>query len=151
MPDLSLKASRKFWSDFEDPHIYRVIAFLESEEQWTLDGHPEIEKYLEQLGKELDEIGKVDMSQLKHENYLIKIGCNLKSSRVLHILKVVDNIHPGAASQVLMRAEELAQDNNKPANTFLRRNIAFERLRLLSRVFSKKRFQLVLRALENEE
>ncbi len=151
MPDLSLKASRKFWSDFEDPHIYRVITFLESEEQWSLDGHPEIEKYLEQLGKELDEIGKVDMGQLKHENYLIQIGCKLKSSRVLHILKAVDNVHPGAASQVLMRAEELSQDNNQPANTFLRRNIAFERLRLLSRVFSKKRFQLVLRALENEE
>lgn len=151
MPDLSLKSARKFWSDFVDPHIYRVIAFLESEEQWTLDGHVDIEKHLEQLGKELDEINNVDMSQLKAENYLIQIGCNLKSSRVLYILKTIDNIHPGAASQVLMRAEELSQQNDQPANTFLKRNITFERLRLLSRVFSKERFQLVLKALEYEE
>lgn len=151
MPDLSLKASRKFWDDFDDPHIYRVITFLESEEQWTLDGQPEVEQSLQLLGKELDNVGKVDMGKLKHENYLIQISCNLKSSRVLHILKAIDNTHPGAASQVLMHSEELSQKNNKPASTFLRRNITFERLRLLSRVFSKERFKLVLRAIENEE
>ena len=47
-----------------------------------------------------------------------------------------------------------AEENNTPDNIlaglFLRRNIVFERLRLLSRVFSPDRFQLVLQALEPE-
>ncbi len=36
------------------------------------------------------------------------------------------------------------------ANLFLRRNIVFERLRLLARIFSKERIELMLQLLEQE-
>ena len=41
MPDLSIAASRQYWNDYDDPMIYRVITFMESIEDWTLDGNPE--------------------------------------------------------------------------------------------------------------
>lgn len=44
MPDLSHEASAKYWFEYIDPMIYRVITFMESVEDWTLDGNPEFEK-----------------------------------------------------------------------------------------------------------
>ena len=57
----------------------------------------------------------------------------------------------GSASKVLIYAEETTTGSQDPAGIFLKRNIAFERLRLLARVFSTYRLQLVARALEGEE
>jgi intracellular multiplication protein IcmW len=52
---------------------------------------------------------------------------------------------------LLMYAEENNTPDNTMANLFLRRNIVFERLRLLARVFSEERFDLVLKVLEQNE
>jgi intracellular multiplication protein IcmW len=49
-----------------------------------------------------------------------------------------------------MYAEENNTPDNLLAGLFLRRNIVFERLRLLARVFTPQRFELVLKALEQE-
>ena len=43
MADLSHDAVHKFWHEYEDPMIYRVISFMEGVEDWTLDGNPELE------------------------------------------------------------------------------------------------------------
>ncbi|MEE9452513.1 MAG: type IVB secretion system protein IcmW [Gammaproteobacteria bacterium] len=151
MPDLSIAASRQYWSDYDDPMIYRVITFMESIENWTLDGNPELEQAIEKLGEELDDIGKLDLSKLGHESYFISLACNIKSGRALRLLQAIDAIHPGSASRLLMNAEETSTSNEDTSGIFLRRNIVFERLRLLARVFSAERFKLVLRALEGEE
>ena len=151
MPDLSHEASSQYWFDFMDPMIYRVITFLESVEDWTLDGSPELEEILQTLGKELDDIEKIDLSTLFHEDTFINLAANIKSGRGLRLLQAIDVVHPGSASRVLMHAEERNTGGTDPASFFLKRNIAFERLRLLSRVFSESRLQLVSRALEGEE
>lgn len=151
MPDLSHEACAQFWKDYDDPMIYRVITFMESVESWTLDGDPNLEVAIDKLGHELDDISKVDLGELAQEEAFIRLACNIKSGRALRLLQAIDTVHPGSASRLLIHAEENSGGSEDPAGIFLRRNIVFERLRLLSRVFSEERFQLVLKALEGEE
>jgi len=151
MPDLSHEASAQYWFEFVDPMIYRVIMFLESVEHWTLDGNPELEAAITQLGKELDDIDAIDMNSMGHEERFIQLVGNIKSGRGLRLLQAIDVAHPGSASRVLIHAEENTLSSTDPAGFFLKRNIVFERLRLLSRVFSEYRLRLVAKALEGEE
>lgn len=151
MPDLSREASAQYWFEYIDPMIYRVITFMENVEDWTLDGNPEFEEAMTQLGKELDDIEKLDMTALNEEEKFIRIVGNIKSGRGLRLLQAIDTVHPGSASRVLIHAEETSLGSHDPAGYFLKRNIVFERLRLLSRVFCQYRLKLVLRALEGDE
>ena len=61
----------------------------------------------------------------------------------------LDMAYPGSASKVIMFAEDNTKSDSDIYGIFLRRNIVFERLRLLSRVFSEERIQLVTKALED--
>lgn len=151
MPDLSHEASAQYWFDYVDPMIYRVITFMESVEDWTLDGNPDFEATMKQLGKELDDIEQIDMGLLAEEEKFIRIVGNIKSGRGLRLLQAIDTVHPGSASRILIHAEETSTGSHDPAGVFLKRNIVFERLRLLSRVFCQYRLKLVLRALEGDE
>lgn len=151
MPDLSHEASAKYWFEYIDPMIYRVITFMENVEDWTVDGDPEFEEAMSQLGRELDDIEKIDMGALAEEEKFIRIVGNIKSGRGLRLLQAIDTVHPGSASRVLIHAEETSISSNDAAGFFLKRNIIFERLRLLARVFCQYRLNLVLRALEGDE
>lgn len=151
MPDLSHKASAQYWFEYADPMIYRVITFMESVENWTLDGHPDIEEAMTQLGKELDDIESIDMGKLGHEELFIRLVSNLKSGRGLRLLQAIDMVHPGSASKILVHAEENSLSGTDAAGFFLKRNIVFERLRLLARAFSESRLKLIERALEGDE
>lgn len=151
MPDLSHQASSEYWSQFLDSSIYRVICFLESVEDFTLDGDEELEKALQNLGQALDQVYFIDINQLKHEEIFIRLIANIKTSRGLRLLQALDQAHPGSASRVIMYAESSVKKPEDPANIFLKRNLAFERLRLLSRVFAAPRIRLVLKALEGDE
>ena len=147
MPKLDLSSSHQFWKNYEDPMIYRVIAFMEASEAWTLDGHPELEKGLEALGEALDQITNFTLGK---EAEFVQLCAHIKTSRILRILQAIDTIDPGSASKLLMYAEENQQTNNVMATLFLKRNIAFERLRLLARIFSEERLSLVTKALEQD-
>ncbi len=151
MPDLSHEAAAKYWSDYADPMIYRVVTFMESVEEWTLDGDPDLEEAIKQLGNQLDYIQSVDLSRLNHEEKFIQLIGNIKSGRGLRLLQAIDMVHPGSASKILIYAEEKSMGSNDAAGFFLKRNIVFERLRLLSRTFSEYRLKLVSQALEGEE
>lgn len=151
MPDLSHEAAAKYWNDYVDPMIYRVVTFMESVENWTLDGDPQLEEAIEQLGKELDDISTIDMSLLGNEDIFVRLVGNIKSGRGLRLLQAIDTAHPGSASKILIHAEETTTGPYDAAGFFLKRNIIFERLRLLARVFSEYRLKLVARALEGEE
>ena len=144
MPKITLKKSHEFWKGYEDDMIYRVISFMETVENWTVDGNKEIEKALEDLGEALDDVVKFELD--KEDNY-IRLFSYLKMSRVLLIMQTIDTMHPGSASRLLMHAEE---NNEGCAELFLRRNIVFERFRLIGRVFSKKRLELVISAMEKQ-
>ncbi|KTD64386.1 type IVB secretion system protein IcmW [Legionella spiritensis] len=151
MPDLSHEASAQYWFEYVDPMIYRVITFMESVENWTPDDDPTFEEAMNRLGKELDDIEKIDMGMLAREDSFIRLVGNIKSGRGLRLLQAIDTIHPGSASRILIHAEENSTGSHDPAGFFLKRNITFERLRLLGRVFSEYRLKLVARALEGEE
>jgi intracellular multiplication protein IcmW len=150
MPDLSPQAVHQFWSGFQESLVYRVVTFLEAVEHWILDGQPEFEEKMQELGQELDNLQNVNMNELGHEKLYIEI-CNATSSaRTLRLLQAIDAAHPGSASRLLMHAEETSQHPDDMEGFFLKRNIEFERLRLLGRVFTKERLELVLTALEGD-
>lgn len=148
MPDLRHEAVHRFWKEYSDPMIYRVLAFMEAVETWPLDGDTELEDAVERLGNQLDVVGNYELGR---EDDFITLACNLKASRSLRLLQSMDTSHPGAASKLLIHAEEVSQSHDDTAGLFLRRNIVFERLRLLARVFAAERFALVLKTLEGEE
>jgi intracellular multiplication protein IcmW len=148
MPDFSLKGSHTYWKEYPDDMIYRVIAFMESVEGWTHDGDPDVEYALLKLGRGLANVTKFE---LKDQETYIDIGNFLHISRVLFIMQSIDSTHPGAASRLLMHAEDNTENDDDPPGLFLRRNIVFERLRLLGRIFSNKRLQLIQQALEGNE
>ena len=147
MPQLDLQASHAFWKNYDDPMIYRVIAFMESVEDWTHDNDPTLENAIDQIGNNLDQLSRFTL--VKEEEF-VTLCAHIKTSRILRLLQSIDTIDPGSASKVLMFAEENNNPDNILAGLFLRRNIVFERLRLLARVFATKRFELVLKALEQE-
>ena len=150
MPDLSHQAVHQFWHQYPDPTIYRVITFMEGVEDWTVDGAPELEDAIKRLGQLLDKIGKLE---LKKEDNFINLVAHVKTGRGLRLLMCLDNAYPGAAAKVISKAERnknaLPEEKQDDISTiFIRRNIVFERLRLLSRVFSQDRFRLILKSLE---
>jgi intracellular multiplication protein IcmW len=145
VPDLSHQTVHQFWKDYPDPMIYRVISFMESVEDWTIDDKPSVEAALNELADELEKIGEIEIGA---EEDLITLCASIRTGRCLRLLMCLDTAHPGAASKVLMHAEENTKSDNDIAGIFLRRNIVFERLRLLGRVFSQERFELVANALE---
>ncbi|MCW5589626.1 MAG: type IVB secretion system protein IcmW [Legionellales bacterium] len=148
MPDLSRKGSLQFWKDYQDPMIYRVIAFMEGVEEWALADDKELEASMEKLGNELEDVSNIELGR---EDQLIRIAAYIHSSRTLRLLQAIDTAHPGSASKLLIHAEEVSQHEDDPAGIFLRRNIVFERLRLLGRVFSAERISLALKALEEDD
>lgn len=145
MPDLSRKGSHNFWYEYPDPMIYKVITFMEGVETWTLDGDSGFEEALKKLSNALDDIGHID---LQEEDKFIEVATFIKAGRALRLLQCMDTAHPGAASKLLMHAETTSTSSDDVPGLFLRRNMVFERLRLLGRVFSKERCDLVTKALE---
>ena len=129
MPDLSHKAVHQFWYDYQDPIIYQVISFMESVEDWTVDGDPSLEANLKELGNALEDIGNID---LKQEDAMINLVTHIRTGRGLRLLMCLDTAYPGVAAKVLMHAEETTKSDTDMAGIFLRRNIVFERLRLLA-------------------
>lgn len=147
MPKLDLTSAHEFWKNYDDPMIYRVISFMETAEDFTMDGNPALEKNVSKLGAALDDISSFELSK---EDQFITLSSHIKTSRILRLLQAIDTIDPGSASKLLMYAEENNTPEHVMAGLFLRRNIVFERLRLLARVFSTERFNLVLKVLEQE-
>lgn len=151
MPDLSHEASLRYWFEFIDPIIYRVIVFMESVENWTLDGDRALEDALADLGKALDSIKGVNMNELGHEEAFVQILSQIKTGRGLRLLQSIDVVNPGSASKILYYAQNNSRSSQDAAGFFLNRNLIFERLRLLSRVFSNERLNLIEHALEGDE
>lgn len=147
MSKLDVHSVHEFWRDYEDPIIYRVVSFMESVEKWTVDGHPDIEKALESLGEALEGLAKFELT---NEERYVKVLCHLKMARVLRIMQSIDTTCPGSASKLLMYAEGNTKSGDDAAGLFLKRNIIFERLRLLTRVFSPERADIISRTLERE-
>lgn len=150
MPDLSVEGVHQYWKHYEDPMIYRVVSFMECVENWTLDGDPTLEEEIAQLGSQLDDISKINLDELGQQDLFIRLANAFKTGRALRLLQSLDTAQPGSASKFLMYAEEVSQSADDAPGLFLRRNIVFERLRLLARVFASARFALIIKAMEGE-
>ena len=148
MPDMTHEGVHRFWKEYQDPIVYRVIAFMEAVEEWVVDGDLPFENAMRNFGDALDEIGNYEVGK---QDELVQLAGHIKTGRNLRLLQALDTAHPGAASKLLIYAEETSQNHDDPCGLFLRRNIVFERLRLLSRVFTPERFALVTNALEKED
>ena len=148
MPELTEKASHRYWYEYRDPMIYRVLSFMEGVEDWTLDGDPELEDAISKLGEALEDVGNID---LQKEDDFIKLATYIKATRMLRLMQCLDTANPGAASKLLTHAEETSSSTEDVPGLFLRRNVIFERLRLLGRVFSAERLKLLTRAFGGEE
>ncbi|GJM06847.1 MAG: intracellular multiplication protein IcmW [marine bacterium B5-7] len=142
---LSLEEAHRYWAEYTDPMIFRVVTFMESVEKWTLDGQADIEQAFSALSEALTDIKGVDLG---NEEAFIQTAAYVHMSRALKLLQTLDMGRPGAASKLLIHAEEVSHSTEDTPGLFLRRNIVFERLRLLSRVFSKERLTLITKALE---
>ncbi len=150
MPSLLPRDVENFWFEYRDPSIYRVIMFMESVEEFLDRKDPEFIATLEKLGKELDDIKSVNFNEFADKDIQISISVQLKTGSGLRFLHILDSVHPGCASRLLMYAEQNAQlptDNN---SLLLRRNVVFERLRLLARMLAPDRFALIKKALEGK-
>jgi intracellular multiplication protein IcmW len=146
MSILELSSAHEFWKNYDDPMIYRVIAFMETAEQWTLDGNTGLEATLAKLGDTLESLTSFELGK---EEEFVTVCAHIRTSRILRLLQAIDSIDPGSASKVLMYAEENNSPDHVMASLFLRRNIVFERLRLLARIFSENRCLMVLKLLES--
>lgn len=149
MPDMSLEAVHAFWHDYDKRTLYRIVTSMEGIESWAADDDPRVEEALLQLGTKLDEITDFEITD---EAVLIKVLANTRSGRALRLMQFLDVLKPGTASKLLIYAEEQTKDaatKNRYADLFLKRNLAFERLQLLGRVFAPERINLVLKALES--
>lgn len=148
MPNLTPEGVRNFWQERHDHALFRIISSMEGVEDWTLDGDEEFENAINELGEYFDGVKKFELSQ---EEKLIKILASLKSSRALRLLQFIDTLQPGAASKLLVYAEVASNSPDDIPGFFLKRNMVFERLQLLGRIFAPERFSLVTRALEKGE
>jgi intracellular multiplication protein IcmW len=122
---------------------------MEGIENWAADDDPKVEEVLLRLGACLDELTDFEITD---EATLIKVLANTRSGRALRLMQFLDVLKPGTASKLLIYAEEQTKDQankNRYADLFLKRNLAFERLQLLGRVFAPERINLVLKALES--
>lgn len=148
MPDLNPDVVAKYWQEQHDYALYRIIATMEAVETWALDGDPEIEAALQELCEASEGIERF---QLGEEDNFIKLLISIKSARALRFLQHVDQLMPGSASKLLIFAEVASVSKEDNPGFFLNRNLVFERLQLLGRIFAPERFRLVMGALEKAE
>lgn len=150
MPDMSIEAVHAFWHHYDKRILYRIITSMEGIETWVADTDHEVEEVFLRLGAQLD---KIEDFELTDEGAVVQVLANTRSSRALRLMQYLDTLQPGTASKLLVYAEEQTKDaehKNRYANLFLKRNLSFERLQLLARVFAPERINLILRALESQ-
>jgi len=151
MPDLRIESVHAFWDNYDRRVLYRVISALESVETWAADLDPKIDEAIIKLGYAMDAAKEVDFNG--YEEKIINVLAYLRASRAIRILQTIDMLNPGSAAKLLSFAEEQVNlKSNKPimysAKLFLERNLVFERMQLLARIFSGPRVSLILNALE---
>ena len=145
MPDFTLDGCHKFWSEFSDPMVYKALCFMESVETWAIDDDENINAIFTQLGQALENIDNIDLGE---QHKFVAISAHVKATRNLRLLQTLDSAYPGAVTKLLNYAEEHSE-TDETADLFLRRNVAFERLRLLGRIFAQDRLDLLKDILES--
>lgn len=147
MLDLSANSVKKFWRERGDVTIIQIIEQMELADTWTLDGQPEFEEKLQDFTHWINDQKEFELT---NEKDLISLMVSLKTGRALRLLQYIDQKQAGAASKLLIYAE-VAAETDPSCKCFLQRNLIFERMQLLSRIFSPNRFELLMKGIEKIE
>lgn len=150
MPDLSRLGVHAFWHDYDRRVLYRIVASIEAVESWAIDNDKHVDQALTHLGEALEGITDSEI-EFHDEAKVVKLLASIHAGRALRLMQFLDIKKPGTASKLLIYAEESTKDKTKKdpyADMFLKRNLSFERLQLLSRVFAAERIKLLLNTLE---
>lgn len=147
MLDLKPEAVREYWQEKHDYALYRIIEAMEAVETWIVDGDPEVEAAVERWVQLLNNVKDFE---LQNEEELIYVLSSIKASRALRVLQFIDSLKPGSASKLLIYAEVASNEPDDLPGFFLKRNLVFERLQLMGRIFAPERIELVLKAIDQE-
>ena len=140
----SLAECHEYWFQYNDPNLYKALVTLESVEKWTVEDDVSVQQSLERLDKAIQSLSE----KFRSARCVCRSNNPSKSSQIMRILQALNLSHPiqGAATKVIAYAES---DTSIAENhTFVERNIAFERLRLMARIFSQQRIQKVLEIID---
>ena len=141
MPDLSRESTLDFWMTFMGGSVSPIIEFIEHSEEWI---NIEDEAALSQLGQHLDTLSSE--SSLSELDY-VRVCAKLYLSQKLRIMQILDSVSPGFATKMIDSAQNNASDDPL-AKAFLQRNLIFERMRIMRRIFASDRVQLIQRLYE---
>ena len=144
MPDLSHESALDFWKTFMGGSVAHIIQFIEHTEDWVQLSEEDLTA-LDEFGRYLDNVTS-DTSM--NEKDIAEVCAKLHLSQKLRIMQAVDAVSPGFATRMITAAEKNAL-SSELSKMFLQRNLIFERMRIISRVFSKSRLQLVQKLYEN--
>ena len=143
MPDLSHESALDFWKTFMGGSVAHIIQFIEHTEDWVQLSEEDLTA-LDEFGRYLDNVTS-DTSM--NEKDIAEVCAKLHLSQKLRIMQAVDAVSPGFATRMITAAEKNAL-SSELSKMFLQRNLIFERMRIISRVFSKSRLQLVQKLYE---
>ena len=139
MADLSHKSSIEFWQSFMNGAVYPIIEFIEGTEHFAEENNANLAEDIQRVGQFLESATSLADDS---EEHLVKICAPLYLSQKLRIMQLTDALSPGYATKMIKKAEEKALED-KSCEIFLKRNLLFERLRIVSRIFTEERIQLV--------
>ena len=143
MIDLTLEACHEFWSKYQDPYVLKAIQSMEMVEKSCLQyDAKELNQQMSSLSEQIEKIGSFEPKDIP---LVIKILSQLQISRVLRLLQAMDTSKPGSAAKSIMEAEKTSKDDPY-AKLFMERNLVFEKIRILSRVFNNERIETIKEA-----
>lgn len=147
MPDLSMETVHAFWHEYDQNILYKIVCSFEQSETWVVYDD-KTQQLISDLGDVLEKTVTFDF--LKQET-LVELLTIMKFSQALRVMQFMESKTPGIIAKLLMWADEKKRNNqgDHHINTFLRRNLVFERLQLLARVFSKERLDLLSKSLNH--
>ena len=144
MSGFDITSCHEFWKNFVNQDVYKVICLMETMEDWCLDNDPSVDQSINQMFESFE---NGDTSIVSQHQTLTNILAYIRMSRKLRIMQALDSIEPGSASKLISYAEENSI-NNEACKTFIRRNVAFERLRILNRILHKDRIDIITQSVE---
>lgn len=138
--DLSLEACHAFWAGFDDNNIISIIRLMEQSEHWTLDHNPMVAESLLELGHALKDVK--DGNGIDAFDKILSLCVYLRMSQKLRFMQTLDQLDPGTAAKLIQYAEK-KQFQSADASLFLKRNVVFERMRIISRMLAPGRIDML--------
>jgi uncharacterized Zn finger protein len=148
--DLSREATEEY---FEERDLATAVKNMESVEHWTRDRYEEVQEMLQRLA---DVIEQADLSEISEslQHRLIYLLGYISSGKAIRLLMWMESEHPAFVAKTLTEAHllsftDIANDPSAKlsAKLFVERFYVLERLNVLSRVFERRRLELVTRVL----